>query len=486
MSFLPNQVLSDKRRLIFLLSLLLAAGFLATSFASYYVSKSSIRESILTNELPLTSDNIYSEIQKDLVQPIFISSMMANDTFLRDWVLDNEQAPDRVSKYLKEIQAKYGAVTAFFVSERSHTYYYEGGVLKKVSETDPVDAWYSRVRTMTAPYEINFDPDEAHHNALTFFINYRMSDYEGNYIGAAGVGLRVDTVRKLIENYQQRYQRKIYFVDSKGRIVLFGDNTEYAGKNVYEIQGLDEQAASILNTDSGSFQYQNGGHTILLNVRYVPELKWHLFVEKREDDALSKIREALALNLLICVVVTGFVLTITNLTINRYQQRLEVMATTDKLTGLANRYAFEAVAEHALREAKRGGDPVCAMLIDIDHFKEINDKHGHFAGDTVIHDVAATIRANLRDSDMVCRWGGEEYLAMLKHCDIRNAEFIAEKIRAAVKDEVFNHNEHEIRTTVSLGIAEYVNGESVENLLGRADNALYAAKTAGRDRTSIA
>jgi len=81
------QILSDKRKLIAVLSLLLSLGFIMTSLASYFASKASIRASIIVNELPLTSDNIYSDIQKDLVRPIFISSMMASDTFLRDWVL---------------------------------------------------------------------------------------------------------------------------------------------------------------------------------------------------------------------------------------------------------------------------------------------------------------------------------------------------------------------------------------------------------------
>jgi len=487
MSFsLPQRILDDKRKLIVLLSVLLSIGFIVTSLASYFVSKGSIRESIVVSELPLTSDNIYSEIQKDLVQPVFISSMMASDTFLRDWVLDNELDTLRVSKYLKEVQQKYGAVTAFFVSEKSRTYYYENGALKTVSDTDPVDKWYFRVRQIREPYEINFDPDEAHHNALTFFINYRMTDYEGNFIGVAGIGLTVDTVRKLIEDYQQRYQRKIYFVDPQGNIVLFGEHTDDAGNNIRTIPGLQTEAERILNQRGGSFQYQRNGHTHLLNVRFIPELKWFLFVEKTEDDALFDIRKTLVLNLLICVFITAGVLVATNIVINRYQRRLEVMATTDRLTGLANRQTFEAIADHAVRESKRTGEPLSAMLIDIDHFKAINDRYGHFGGDAAIRGVAQTTRESLRDVDLVCRWGGEEYLVLLKRCSIANAETLAEKIRAAIKDSRYHYNEVDIAVTVSLGIAKFNGGESVEQLLSRADKALYDAKHMGRDRVVIA
>src|SRR5690606_36726907 len=108
----------NKRKLIFLLWGLLCIGFFATSAASYYVSKSTIRDAIVTSELPLTADNIYSEIQKDLIRPIFISSMMARDTFVRDWVLAGEEDVAKISRYLNEVKQSYDTFSSFFVSER--------------------------------------------------------------------------------------------------------------------------------------------------------------------------------------------------------------------------------------------------------------------------------------------------------------------------------------------------------------------------------
>ena len=100
---MTSHTANRKRQLIFLLSLILVVGFLATSLVSYFVSLSSLRNQITSSSLPLTSDNIYSEIQRDLLRPIFISSLMANDTFFRDWVLDGERDAAQVTKYLKEI-----------------------------------------------------------------------------------------------------------------------------------------------------------------------------------------------------------------------------------------------------------------------------------------------------------------------------------------------------------------------------------------------
>ena len=147
--------------LIVLLLVLLGSGFLVTSLASYYAALDSIRAGIVNTELPLTSDNVYSEIQKDLVRPILISSMMSRDTYMRDWVLGGEQDAEQITRYLREVQEHYATVTSFFVSAKTHTYYQAKGVLKQVNEAEPRDDWYFRVRDMHAPYEINVDVDLA-------------------------------------------------------------------------------------------------------------------------------------------------------------------------------------------------------------------------------------------------------------------------------------------------------------------------------------
>ena len=133
--------ISDRAKLIAVLCLLLSAGFLATTLVSYYVSRDAIHQSTVTTELPLTSDNVYSEIQKDLVRPILISSMMARDTSLRDWVLGGEGDIDAMNRYLKEVKSDNGAVTRFFVSDVTQSYYSAvGGVLKTVDKYEPLDA----------------------------------------------------------------------------------------------------------------------------------------------------------------------------------------------------------------------------------------------------------------------------------------------------------------------------------------------------------
>jgi diguanylate cyclase (GGDEF)-like protein len=477
---------NDKRKLIITLAVLLLVGFAATTLVNYYVSKGVIRDSIVASELPLTSDNLYSEIQKDLVRPVLIASMMANDTFLRDWIINGEEDPARITKYLREIKQRYGAFTTFFISERTRVYYQTEGVLKKVREDEPRDAWYFRVRSMEAPYEISFDPDLANKDVLTTFINFRVHDYAGKYLGVAGVGLAVDTIRGLINKYQQRYKCKVYFFDQQTGALLFGSDALVAGTKISSIEGLGTLAERIRQEGAGNYQYDSGGHNHLLNVRLVPELKWYLFVERIEEEALTGIRRTLYLNLAICVVISLIVLFATNLTINRYQGRLEVMATTDKLTGLANRQACDLLMPQALAEARRAKAPLLAIMIDIDHFKDVNDYLGHLAGDSILKQLAQAMKGALRESDIVCRWGGEEFLVVIKSAEAAQGQTLAEKIRGTVENGAFRWQGKQVPVTVSLGVAFYKDGETPEQLIARADQALYAAKEAGRNRVHVA
>ncbi|HNY27125.1 MAG TPA: sensor domain-containing diguanylate cyclase [Candidatus Sumerlaeota bacterium] len=479
---MSHQSLSDRHKLLTLLSLLLSLGFLATTLSSYYVSKTSIRNSIENYELPLTSDTIYSEIQKDLILPVFISSMMANDTFLRDWILSGEEDVEKITKYLRQIQDRYHTVSSFLVSDRTSAYYQRDGILKRVRPDEPRDVWYYRVRDMEAPYEINVDVDLANRDALTVFINYRMFDYDGRFIGSTGVGLQVDAVRRQINDYQQRYRRDIYFVNKEGVVVLHGNEDNANGSDIHAAQGLDGLADEILAQPDGHYEYHRDGQHHLLNVRFIPELNWYLFVEKTEDEALVGIRNTLYLNLGLCFLITSVVLLITHLTVGHYQKRLEAMATTDKLTGLVNRHAFDILARQLLNDSHRNSLSVSVLVLDIDHFKTVNDRFTHITGDRVIHDVAATLRARVRKSDVVCRWGGEEFLILLKSCNLEQAVLMAEQIRLSVANQTFEHAGAPFSVTISLGVAEYLPDESEEAFLLRADRALYRAKDLGRNR----
>ena len=482
-----RSTLFSQRSLIFTLLLLLACGFLATSLLSYFASRSAIRDGIINTELPLTSDTVYSEIQKDLIRPVLIASMMAQDTFLRDWVLSGEQDTARMTRYLGEVMGKQDTFTSFFVSDRTLTYYQAKGVLKHVDPGAWRDAWYFRLRDLKAPYEINVDLDMANHDSLTVFINYQVHDYQQRFIGAAGVGLSVSSVVKLIDRYQQRYQRAVLFTDAKGKVLLTGSAGGPHGLQVGQQLSANPELQDLLAErpvpSEGSHEYRDSDqHSHFLNVRQLPELDWYLLVDKRETGALDRIRHSLYLNLAICTMITLVVLALVHAMVRRHQASTEALATLDSLTGLLNRRSFDLLAAQALREAQRDNGPLMALLFDLDHFKALNDTHGHLAGDEVLRQFANVLQSSLRQSDILCRWGGEEFIVLLREAEGRHAIEVAEKIRQRTEQLTFSYDDQPLRLTTSIGLSSLRPGDTLHTLLTRADRALYRAKQAGRNR----
>ena len=163
-------------------------------------------------------------------------------------------------------------------------------------------------------------------------------------------------------------------------------------------------------------------------------------------------------------------------------EAMERMASTDALTGIANRRTFEATAERELARAARNNEPVALVLVDIDNFKRLNDTYGHREGDKVLRKVAEVLQATCRSFDTPARYGGEEFAIVLPGCDLRAAVEAAERMRRAVASV-----DHEARVTVSAGVAVHPrNGADVDALVRSADAALYESKRSGRDRVSAA
>ena len=167
-------------------------------------------------------------------------------------------------------------------------------------------------------------------------------------------------------------------------------------------------------------------------------------------------------------------------------ERLDHLAGTDELTGSLNRRRFLEQAERVRQGAASDGIPFSVVLIDIDDFKVVNDTFGHLAGDTVIRETMRVISSMCRADDLAGRFGGEEFILCLPGALAEHALDITERVRHALGDMVIAHGDYRIRITVSAGVAMWRAPESLNSLLGRADEALYQAKNEGRNRSRIA
>jgi diguanylate cyclase (GGDEF)-like protein len=162
-------------------------------------------------------------------------------------------------------------------------------------------------------------------------------------------------------------------------------------------------------------------------------------------------------------------------------EELDRLSRVDGLTGLYNRRHIDEQLQNEIATAERHNQPLAVLLLDIDHFKQVNDVEGHPAGDQVLRLFASRLTAVTRAGDVVGRWGGEEFIVIAPHTDLDGAFGLGERIRAAIADEAMDLGDHSISVTVSIGCGIGIEGG---NLVGRADAALYRSKDDGRNRVT--
>jgi diguanylate cyclase len=162
------------------------------------------------------------------------------------------------------------------------------------------------------------------------------------------------------------------------------------------------------------------------------------------------------------------------------QERNQAM--TDALTGIPNRLAYEDRLEQEVARWKRFGTPLVLLFWDVDHFKNVNDSFGHKAGDKVLRILASVLADNVRATDFVARYGGEEFVMLMTGSSLQDCFPVAEKLRKAIESTGFHFRDQAVTITASCGLAEFREGDSIEQWFERADQALYRAKAQGRNR----
>jgi len=168
-----------------------------------------------------------------------------------------------------------------------------------------------------------------------------------------------------------------------------------------------------------------------------------------------------------------------------YHQALK-MAYTDPLTQTNNRASFDDSVKREMSLATRGDKPLSVIFLDIDHFKSINDHYGHACGDVALASVAKWIKENLRSSDLVFRFGGEEFVILLSDTDRDGAKLLAERIRASIEQHTLAYDMNVIKITASLGVSSLQVGDNLDSFVNRADEAMYQAKRNGRNLVLLA
>ena len=164
------------------------------------------------------------------------------------------------------------------------------------------------------------------------------------------------------------------------------------------------------------------------------------------------------------------------------QEKLHLLATRDELTGLFNRRLMLDVLRSEVARARRNGEPFCLGMLDLDHFKQINDTYGHLAGDAILREAAARMQESVRCYDTLGRWGGEEFLIVMSAADSEAGKVILERVRSSLAAHLVTVAGVDIEATASLGGTVFKPGDTIDQLIREADEALYRAKREGRNR----
>lgn len=245
-----------------------------------------------------------------------------------------------------------------------------------------------------------------------------------------------------------------------------------------KIQQIISHSGVFYVHDEFELEYKNG-------IASKHSFSYHLSIDNMELGELTLMRqlpfsehELHLLETLLC----GLIYPLRNATLYKQAQQ---MAHTDPLTKTQNRIAFNDMIEREYRLANRNNHHLSLIFIDIDYFKSINDTYGHECGDIALASVANLLRNSIRCSDLVFRYGGEEFVILLSETSVDKASEIAERVRITIENHTLAYGMQTINMTVSLGISSLLGNDSTQSFINRADRALYHAKLTGRNKVCI-
>ena len=476
-----------KIRIHILVCVIILTGFGSVGVLSYITYSKIIKDDI-KNISKLTATNIYSEISIQLTKPIFVGLTMANDSFVENWLSEeksnmaNSEHQMKMKEYLDGLRLKYNYNSVFLVSENSKVYYHFNGINKVISEKNQHDQWYYDYLKSKLLYDLDVDTDEANHNALSVFVNCRIEDMQGKLLGVTGVGLELNKVQDLLSKYQEDFQLEAMLFDKKG-IVQIHSNTELIEKiNVFDNQSMQKNKASILGNKEtvAVYYYKDKKSEGYMITKYIEDLDWYLLI-KKDTAVLSKSFQASLFNdIIIFLAVLFLILIIIAKLIKSNDESLRLLAKMDTLTGLKNRSGFDEALEKILINAK-GEENGFIFVIDVDNFKNINDKYGHLTGDTVLCFIVNIVKRCLKEYGDVFRWGGDEFTGYILLSRDKLEGMLGEIFRSIENDTDLK----KYSAGISMGITPLVKDVTVDDHLKKADKALYLAKKNGKNKYLI-
>lgn len=333
----------------------------------------------------------------------------------------------------------------------------------------------------------------SHRFALTpdgkpaFYASYPIRAADGAVVGAAVLKKTLEA----LEGDVRRFDMPYYLVDAGGRVMLTNRSDALHQQLWPATPDATVAGQSTLQSDVADGTWISlDGERQLVRRGYLDSSGWSLVMIAPTAEIYASRILGIVITLLVAITTLTFLVSREHrvrdgvqldkrVQLQELARTLDLKAGTDPLTGIFNRRKFDVTFAAEIERAERYGAPLCLLMLDIDHFKRVNDVYGHVAGDMVLTSISQLIAANLRQSDVLARWGGEEFVVLVPGADRKMAGELAEKLRASIAGTPFGEAG---TVTCSFGVVQYRPGDTTETMVNRVDRQLYRAKAAGRNR----
>ena len=437
---------------------------------------------------------LLSLITSEIIQPIHVSQYMASDPLLLDYA-EQESIDDKIIfNYITSVSNKFNTLT--FIALEKHQLLVDSN--KKVTTLNEHNAeWYYRLKAIDKKEFIDFGDAENPH----LFFDIKMFNKQQEFIGFIGQAVDLDHFASKFKEYKKAFGFEVYFIDENDHITLSSSQlmktTSHHRKesltNINELEWYqnyqrEKEYELETNTDKKSsdgnsiFNFSNDD--LIVSQIALNELNWRVFIVAPHVTKHSVYWQLFAKNLLVFLLVSFALYYLFTLCISKFRTDLVKNSETDYLTQLPNR----SFIHWKYSQLSNNFDHVSVVLADIDNFKVLNDSYGHLFGDDVLKVISEKLSENLRNIDLVGRWGGEEFIFILPDTNALQAQEIVNRIRKNIALIPFTPSSisKKINVTVSFGVSESkLANVPLEDILIKADQALYNAKANGRNQVVV-
>jgi len=470
------------------ISILFITTILVIAATSYFTFEKTIRNHIKHQQeatIPL-----FSLITSEIIRPLSVSSFIANDSFLIE-IAANPTAINKqqIETYLKRLSSTFNMLA--FIAFEKHGFMLDSNNKLALLTSDTAE-WYHRLKQQSAQQFVDIGNAQNPH----IFFDIKLRSTTGEFLGFAGIGVDLDYFANKFKAYHEKFGIELFFVDAQGEIILTSThlmktNAHHRNDNIVNINTLPWYPSYIKNSQ-GNNQDSNVEvedtdekyNSVVVSNIPIPELDWHVYIVSPPANEQKEFQQQLASKLILILFIALIFYLIFHFLLTYFKSTVVKDSEIDYLTKLPNR---TYINWHFLALNKQH-QHASVVIADIDLFKNINDQHGHLVGDDVLIAMSKIMQRNVRELDVVGRWGGEEFIMILPDTDIDTAHSVIERLRVIIEKTAFKARNHSgtFNVTVSFGIAfSEIKDAQLETILSQADSALYQAKQNGRNQVII-